>query len=95
MKQFWIWVLVLGGISACQVPQSPTSPAASASPDAGDPPCFVALQCIVDTTKDNALRKESQEVINQLIQTADPQFTKICLSRSQELLVKEPSCQKN
>lgn len=74
---------------------SPTSPTASAKPSEDtDPPCFVALQCIVDNTSDNALRKEAQEVINQLIQTTEPRFTQICLTRSTELLPKQPSCQR-
>jgi hypothetical protein len=81
-------------LTACQVPQSPTSPQASAKPaENTDPPCFVALQCIVDSTQDNALRKETQEVINQLIQTTEPRFSQTCLSRAQELVLKQPSCQ--
>ncbi|MGE3725094.1 MAG: hypothetical protein AB7I41_06060 [Candidatus Sericytochromatia bacterium] len=99
MKSFLKPALLFSGallavLSACQVPQAPTSPRASAKPSEDtDPPCFVALQCIVDSTGDNALRKEAQEIINQLIQTTEPRFSQICLTRSAELLPKQPSCQ--
>ncbi|MBT9547070.1 MAG: hypothetical protein IV090_16890 [Candidatus Sericytochromatia bacterium] len=100
MKPFFkpallVSLALLGLLGACQVPQAPTSPTASAKPSEDtDPPCFVALQCIVDNTSDNALRKEAQEIINQLIQTTEPRFTQICLTRSTELLPKQPSCQR-
>lgn len=99
MKRFIqpVWLLsclVVWGVSACAVPQSPTSPRPTSKPaEDTDPPCFVALQCIVDSTNDNALRKEAQEVINQLIQTTEPRFSQICLNRSAELIPKQPSCQ--
>lgn len=81
-------------LSACQVPQTPTAATQPSSQPSEytDPPCFVDLQCIVDTTEDNALRKEAQEIIQTLMQTREPQFSRICLSRSQELLRKEPRC---
>lgn len=100
MKKFlkpalFVSLALLGALSACQVPQSPTSPRPSSKPtEDADPPCFVALQCIVDSTGDNALRKEAQEIINQLIQTTEPRFSQICQNRSEELLPKQPSCQK-
>lgn len=95
-RLIWTTLLTLM-LSSCQVPQTPTAaiqPSAKPSEDA-DPPCFVNLQCIVDTTDDNALRKEAQEIIQNLMQTTEPQFSKICLSRSQELLLKEPRCVKD
>jgi len=89
--------------SACEVPLDaptgplqPNQPSATPSerPDSGDPLCFQTLQCIVDNTSDNVLRRQAQEVVNQLFLVAEPDYTRICESRSVELVVSIPSCQR-
>lgn len=91
--------LVLG---ACDVPNDPTglpgSPQPSAipseNPNTFEPLCFQALQCIVDNANDNALRRQAQEVVNQLFMTAEPQYTQVCESRATEMLLQVPQCQR-
>lgn len=97
-------LLLLGYVGACEVPSAPlgssgpsASPTAipSESPDNGDPPCMQALQCIIDNTNNNALRRQTQEVVNQLLLTSEPDFTRICLSNASDLVERVPECVKN
>ena len=80
-------------LAACDTPQTPVgrpsikpSASASASPVVSDEPlCMQTLQCVVDSTINNSLRKETQEVINQLFKTAEPKYTQLCKSKADEL----------
>lgn len=83
------------GLSACEVPDNPTGmPSAtipSESPDT-NPPCYQTLQCIIENTGDNALRKETQVVINQLFQLDEPEYTTTCQAKAEELVARVPQC---
>lgn len=70
---------------------SPT-PKPSASNVASGPVCLQQLQCIADKTASNALRKETQEVIDELFSLGDPDYTRVCTSRSTELVEQAPEC---
>jgi hypothetical protein len=85
--------LLLGLMVACLPPASLTAPSAVEQEE--ESPCFRSLQCIVDTTPDNALRKEVQTIINTLMQTPEPAFSRICQARAREWLVSEPVCRQN
>ncbi len=90
-------VLLFG---ACEVPQAPLGggvrPSAipSESPDNGDPPCLQTLQCIIDETTNNSLRKDTQDIINQLFVTGEPEYTRLCEGQAQELSTRLPQCRK-
>ncbi|PKL79827.1 MAG: hypothetical protein CVV27_01220 [Candidatus Melainabacteria bacterium HGW-Melainabacteria-1] len=91
-------LFVLSLMAACDTPDTPlgASPSTvipSESPDQ-DPLCLQTLQCIVDNTSNNGLRKQTQEVISELFLVAEPDYSRICLSRADELVERVPECQK-
>lgn len=106
LRRLFAVALVSLVLSSCEVPDDPTGlpgtpgtpgqPSAipSESPDNSDPPCFRMLQCIVDNANDNTLRRQAQEVVNQLFLSAEPQYTQICETRSAEFVVQVPQCQR-
>lgn len=86
-------------LGACDTPQIPLgsinpNPIPSEAPANDEPPCLQTLQCIVDNTNNNGLRKQTQEIINQLFVTAEPDYTRLCQSRSSEFVERVPECQK-
>lgn len=106
LRRLFTLILICLALASCEVPDDPTGlpgapgtpgqPSAipSESPDSSDPLCFQALQCIVDNANDNALRRQAQEVVNQLFLSAEPQYTQICESRAAEFVVQVPQCQR-
>ena len=96
---------ILGLLHACTVPDVPTglpsnipsgllpSSIPSEAPDSGEPACFQRLQCIVDNTGDNVLRRETQESINQLFLLEEPDYTQFCQAKAEEFLIRVPQCQ--
>ena len=91
--KFFLSALLLLTAVACLPPASLQAPALAEQEE--EAPCFRALQCIVDTTSDNALRKEAQIAINTLMQSTEPTFSRMCQERARELLVAEPVCRQN
>ena len=88
-------VLLLGACeSTPQLGSKSPFPIASEAPASDDPPCLQTLQCIIDNTTNNTLRKQTQEVVNTLFTTAEPDYTRICQTRSAELAERVPECQK-
>lgn len=86
---------------ACEVPDDAPvgaglpSAIPSEAPASDEPPCFQQLQCIIDNTTDNALRKTTQEAINDLFLLDEPQYTDFCQNKAQELAIREPSCERS
>lgn len=82
-------------LSACEVPDAPTG-APQPEPDLSTqgPICYQELECIVDTTRDNTLRKETQEVINTLLLTDQPDYDRICQVKAASLTESLPQCRK-
>lgn len=94
----WLKSLCLIGstllaLSACEVPDAPTG-VPSASPDVmpGGPACYQELECVVDTTRDNTLRRNAQEAINTLILSEQPDYNRICQAKAEELTAALPQC---
>lgn len=79
--------------SATPVASTRPRPVPSESPPAG-PLCQQRLQCIVENTSDNALRKTTQESINLLFTLAEPEFSQICEAKALELVKRAPECAK-
>lgn len=87
------------GLSACDIPELPVGntpiPQPSAAPSEDDAPCLQTLQCIVDTTNSNSLRRDAQEVITDLFLLGEPDYTRVCVSKAEELAERVPSCVRN
>ncbi|MGV3526353.1 MAG: hypothetical protein ACO1RX_19190 [Candidatus Sericytochromatia bacterium] len=86
-------------LSACDIPELPVGnnpvPQPTARPNEDDPVCLQTLQCIVDTTNSNSLRRDAQEVITDLFLLGEPDYTRICVSKAEELAERVPSCARN
>lgn len=101
MKKFSLalsFITLFSLLSACDTPQTPVgrpTPVPSDSSVEEDPICQQTLQCIVDTTGNNALRKQAQEVITQLFLLSEPNKTRICESKAEELVESLPTCDKS
>lgn len=94
--RIFLLLVCLLSIHACTVPDIPTGlPNAipSEAPDTGETPCFQALQCIIENTGNNVLRKETQESVNQLFLLEEPEYTEFCQAKAKELTVRVPQCQ--
>lgn len=95
-SRFLLSSLAVMALAACDVPDVPTGPsepAPSALPQG--PACYQELECIVDTTRDNTLRRDAQEVINTLILAEQPEYNRICQAKADELTVQLPQCKKS
>lgn len=99
-KKLSLLALVLF-ISACEVPEDAVlgipqpSVAPSESPNSDEPPCYQQLQCIIENTTDNALRRSAQEVITDLFQLEEPQYTELCQAKAEELVGRVSVCERN
>jgi hypothetical protein len=92
--------LFLGlGVSCGDIPDLPSGPQPSAIPSEapGDrlTPCEEVLQCAVDNTNDNAVRRDAQAALNELALSREPQFTQICEREAAAILLRAPECRKN
>ena len=82
-------------LAACEVPDAPTGvPQPEPDLNTQGPACYQELECIVETTRDNTLRKETQEVINTLLLTDQPEYNRICQARADVLTESLPQCKK-
>lgn len=94
-SRFLLSSLALMTLVACEVPDMPTGPSdpvPSVLPQG--PACYQELECIVETTRDNTLRRDAQEVINTLILAEQPEYNRICQAKADELTVQLPQCKK-
>lgn len=82
-------------LSACEVPDAPTGvPQPEPDLSTQGPICYQELECIVDTTRDNTLRRDAQEVINTLILTDQPEYNRICKAEADSLTESLPQCKR-
>lgn len=82
-------------LSACEVPDSPTGlPQPEPNLNTQGPICYQEIECVIETTRDNTLRKEAQETINALLLSDQPEYTRICQAKADELTENLMQCRK-
>lgn len=83
-------------LAACEVPDAPTGvPQAEPDINIQNPICYQEIECVVDTTRDNTLRKEAQVVINTLLLSDQPEYDRLCEAKADELTENLPQCKKS
>lgn len=81
------------GSSASPSPSPSVKPSAGLIPSGDQPVCVQTLQCIVSASStSNSLRRQTQDVLDQLFSLAEPDYTQVCQTRSQELVAQAPVC---
>ncbi len=83
-------ILVL--MVSCEVPDAPVGTPQPVSENAGEPACYQEIECIIEITDNNTLRREAQEVINTLILSEQPTYDRVCEAKSREFTEIIPQC---
>lgn len=86
-------------LGSCEVPDAPLGVARpssipSESPNSGDPICLQTLECVITNTNNNSVRKQTQDVLDQLFRTGEPEYTRLCESQAEELSANVSQCKK-
>lgn len=82
-------------LSACEVPDAPTGvPQPEIDVNQG-PVCYQEIECVIETTRDNTLRKEAQESINTLLLSEEPEYSRVCEAKATEFTENLMQCRKS